>query len=131
MTKTAPLCRVTLPAVSLPQALWRWLGPRTFADSEATRRSRLLWLMLVMGVVLSLVGAIAAFFDPHNDVRVTVVFYGVLLSWLGGVHAIARHGRVALGAWIFSTFYWLMTAFVTLKFGGMQGQFASVFASAP
>ncbi len=114
--------------VSLPQALWRWLGPRTFADSETTRRSRLLWLMLVMGVVLSMVGAVAAFLDPRNDFRVTLVFYSVLLTWLGVVHSIARSSRVTLAAWIFSTFYWLMTAFVTLKFGGMKGQFASVFA---
>jgi len=56
------------------------------------------------------------------------VFYGILLTWLVLVHAIARGGRVTLAAWVFSTFYWLMTAFVTLKFGGMQGQFASVFA---
>jgi signal transduction histidine kinase/CheY-like chemotaxis protein len=114
--------------VLVPPALRRWLAPRTFPDPETTRRARLLARLLGLGVLLALVGAIAAFVDPRNDVRVTLVFYGVLFGWLALVHTIARSGRVTLAAWVFSIFYWLMTAFVTLAFGGMQGQFASVFA---
>jgi signal transduction histidine kinase len=112
----------------VPPALRQWLTPRSFSDPETTRRARLLSRLLGLGAVLSLLGAGSALADRRNDVRVTLVFYGVLWGWLVMVHAIARRGRVTLAAWIFSLFYWLMTAFVTLFFGGMQGQFASVFA---
>ncbi|HXJ21057.1 MAG TPA: ATP-binding protein [Polyangia bacterium] len=112
----------------VPPAVRQWLSPRSFPDPETTRRSRLLSRLLGLGVLLSLIGAASALADRRNDPRVTLVFYGVLWAWLAMVHSIARSGRVTLAAWIFSIFYWLMTAFVTLTFGGMQGQFASVFA---
>ncbi|HEX5098894.1 MAG TPA: ATP-binding protein [Polyangiaceae bacterium] len=106
----------------------RWLRAPSFADAETTRQAELLYRLLRAMVLLSLLAAGASAFDSRNEPRVTVEFYAVVLAWLAGVMAIVRTGRVVLAAWIFSSFFWCIIAFVTLVFGGLQGQNASVFA---
>ncbi|HWP07582.1 MAG TPA: ATP-binding protein [Polyangiaceae bacterium] len=106
----------------------RWLRAPTFEDAEKTRQAELLYRLLRAMVLLALLAAGASVFDPRNQLRVTVEFYAVVLAWLAGVLAIVRAGRVVLAAWIFSSLFWGIIAFVTLVFGGMQGQNASVFA---
>lgn len=106
----------------------RWLRAPTFEDPEQTRQADLLYrLVRAMGLLVILAAA-ASVLDVRNDVRVTAGFYTVVLAWLAGVLAIVRAGRVVLAAWIFSSLFWMLIAFVTLVFGGMQGQNASIFA---
>src|SRR6187397_2419954 len=99
----------------------RWLRAPTFEDAEKTRQAELLYRLLRAMVLLALLAAGASVFDPRNQLRVTVEFYAVVLAWLAGVLAIVRAGRVVLAAWIFSSLFWALIAFVTLVFGGMQG----------
>src|SRR5262245_17216913 len=95
---------------------------------EVTRKARLLSRLLLASAVLVVVGSVPGLVDPRNDLHTTLVFYAVLLGWLGSTALIVRRGRVELGAWIFSLVYWVVIAFVTLAFGGLQGQSASLFA---
>jgi len=106
----------------------RWLRAPTFEDAERTRQAELLHRLLRAMGLLVILAAGASAFDVRNDVRVTAGFYAVVLGWLAGVLAIVRTGRVVLAAWIFSSLFWVLIAFVTLVFGGMQGQNASIFA---
>jgi signal transduction histidine kinase/ActR/RegA family two-component response regulator len=106
----------------------RWLRAPTFDDTEKTRRAELLYRLVRAMGLLVIVGAGASFFDERNDVRVTIPFYAAVLLWLVGVLAVVRSGRVVLAAWVFSAFFWALIAFVTLVFGGLQGQNASIFA---
>jgi len=106
----------------------RWLRAPTFEDAETTRQAELLYRLLRAMVLLALLAAGASALDSRNELRITVAFYAVVFAWLAGVLAIVRAGRVVLAAWIFSSFFWGLIAFVTLVFGGMQGQNASIFA---
>jgi len=106
----------------------RWLTAPSFEDAERTRQAALLHRLLRAMGLLVVLAAGASVLDARNDVRVTVAFYTVVLAWLAGVLAIVRAGRVVLAAWIFSSLFWALIAFVTLVFGGMQGQNASIFA---
>jgi signal transduction histidine kinase/CheY-like chemotaxis protein len=105
-----------------------WLSAPTFHDIETTRRARLLHRLVLAMALLAVIGAVASLFDPRNELRVTVVFYAVVWACLGAVLAVVRAGRVVLAAWVFSLFFWVLIASVTLLFGGMQGQNASTFA---
>jgi len=84
-------------------------------------------LLLAMAV-LAAAGMSVALLDPRNSVGVTLVFYGLIFGWLAVVLAVARRGRVVFAAWVFALFFWSLIAFVTLAFGGLQGQNASTFA---
>jgi signal transduction histidine kinase/CheY-like chemotaxis protein len=106
----------------------RWLRAPTFEDAETTRQAELLYRLLRAMVLLAFLAAGASALDSRNQLRVTVEFYAVVLAWLAGVLAIVRAGRVVLAAWILSAVFWGIIAFVTLVFGGMQGQNASIFA---
>jgi signal transduction histidine kinase len=106
----------------------KWLRAPAFDDAEKTRQAGLLFRLVRAMTLLVVVGAGASIFDARNDIRVTVPFYGVVLAWLASVLACVRRGRVVLAAWVFSLFFWGLIAFVTLVFGGLQGQNASLFA---
>jgi len=106
----------------------KWLRAPAFDDAETTRRAGLLFRLVRAMQMLVLVGAGASVFEPRNDLRVTVSFYAVVLGWLAVVLAFVRKGKVALAAWVFSLFFWVLIAFVTLVFGGLEGQNASLFA---
>jgi two-component system, cell cycle sensor histidine kinase and response regulator CckA len=106
----------------------KWLTPPSFPDVEATRQAHLLYRLLQAMVLLTIVGVGGGLLDPRNDFIVTVLVYGTILSWFAIVAAIVRRGRVKLAAWTLGLFFWVLIAFVTLAFGGLQGQNASVFA---
>jgi len=106
----------------------RWLTAPTFDDIEKTRQAALLYRLSGVMILLSGLGAGSGLLDRHNQLGVTLLFWTVVLSWLGVVAALVRRGRVVLGAWALSSFFWVLVAFATLFFGGMRGQIASVFA---
>ncbi|HEX2733754.1 MAG TPA: ATP-binding protein [Polyangiaceae bacterium] len=88
----------------------------------------MLFRLLLAVTPLGLFAGIASLLDPRNDVSVTIVFYAAIFTWLLVVYCVARTGLINLAAWVFSLFFWIVIAFVTLVFGGLQGQFASTFA---
>lgn len=106
----------------------RWFRAPVFPDPEVTRQARLLFRLLLSMFGLVFVAAGTSLFDRRNDVLVTIAFYAVVVGWLWVVGAVARTGRIVLAAWVFSLFFWGLIAYVTLVFGGMQGQNASTFA---
>jgi signal transduction histidine kinase/CheY-like chemotaxis protein len=106
----------------------KWLTPPIFADVETTRQARLLYRLLQAMVLLTVVGVGGGLLDPRNDIRVTLLLYSTIFAWFALVGAIVRRGRVTLAAWLLGLFFWALIAFVTLAFGGLQGQNASVFA---
>lgn len=99
-------------------------------DLETARKARLLFRLLAAMSALAVVGAAASLLDERNDVWITVTFYALILVAFGIVALIVRSGRVLLAAWICSLYFWCLIAFVTLYFGGMQGQNAANFAVA-
>jgi two-component system, cell cycle sensor histidine kinase and response regulator CckA len=105
-----------------------WLKPPEFEDRERTRQGRLLHRLLVAMAVCGLLSISVALLDPKNSLPITLSFYGATFGWLAVVTAIVRRGRVVLAAWVLSLFFWALIAFVTLGFGGLQGQNASTFA---
>ena len=106
----------------------QWYRAPTFSDPEATRQARLLFRLLWTMFGLVFLAAGTSVLDGRNDLRVTGVFYAVVMAWLWVVGRVARTGRVVLAAWVFSLFFWSLIAYVTLTFGGMRGENASVFA---
>lgn len=97
-------------------------------DAEEVRRVHLLTRLVATMAVLTLIGAISAWFAPGNDLLVTALFYACVWAWLGTIYVLARRGHVASATWIFAASFWVLIAGVTLFFGGMQGQNASTFA---
>jgi len=106
----------------------KWFRAPVFADAEVTRQARLLYRLLWSMFVLVFVATGTSLLDPRNSVLVTAAFYAVVVGWLGVVGGVTRTGRVKLAAWVFSLFFWGLIAYVTLVFGGMQGQNAATFA---
>ena len=106
----------------------KWLRAPAFDDAETTRQAGLLFRLVRAMLMLVVVGAGASLLDARNDPRVTALFYTVVLAWFAVVLAFARRGKVVLATWVFSLFFWGLIAFVTLVFGGLQGQNASLFA---
>lgn len=106
----------------------KWLQAPAFDDAETTRRAGLLFRLVRAMLLLVVVGAGASLLDARNDPHVTALFYAVVLAWFAVVLAFARQGKVVLATWVFSLFFWGLIAFVTLVFGGLQGQNASLFA---
>jgi signal transduction histidine kinase len=96
-------------------------------DFELERKIGLLRVVIRAMAVMNGAGAIAALLEPANDVRVTVPFYLVILAVIYALHRAVRPSTVTFGAWAVSLFLWCLVAFVTLFFGGLQGQTASVF----
>lgn len=108
--------------------MMKWYAAPVFEDAETNRRAQVLWRILTATVGLVVLGTVVALADSRNDVRVTLLFYGPVYLCHASVAVLVRKGRVNLAAWLLSVFCWLQIAFVTVSFGGLQGQNASVFA---
>jgi len=106
----------------------QWLTPPSFPDGETTRRAGLLYRLLQAMALMVILAVGGGLLDRHNDIRTTLLLYSVILGWLAVVAAIVRRGGVTLAAWTFGLFFWALIAFVTLAFGGLQGENASLFA---
>jgi signal transduction histidine kinase/ActR/RegA family two-component response regulator len=105
-----------------------WFRAPVFADAEVTRQARLLYRLLWSMFALVFVATGTSLLDARNRPLVTAAFYAVVVGWLCVVAGVTRTGRVKLAAWVFSLFFWGLIAYVTLAFGGMQGQNAATFA---
>ena len=90
-------------------------------------RARLLGRLTIAMIVMAVLGAVASLLEPRNHADVTLFFYGVVIAWLAVVALVARHGRLALAAWLLTSMFWVLIAAVTVLFGGMQGQNAACF----
>ncbi len=77
---------------------------------------------------MALVGVAVALLEGKNDLRITVAFYLPALGCLIALWALVRSGRLKAAGWALSLFFWGITAFVTLFFGGLKGQNAAGFA---
>ncbi|HYQ41553.1 MAG TPA: ATP-binding protein [Polyangiaceae bacterium] len=104
-----------------------WLSIPGLPDEEDARRFRLLSRMLIAMIGLAFVGLGTSLLEPRNDVKVTLLFYGIVLCCLLAVGVFLRRGRVLAAGWVLSIFFWLLVAIVTVLFGGMQGQNAACF----
>lgn len=104
-----------------------WLSPPSLGI-ETERQISLLHRLLKTMFGLALLAQVLSFFDPANDWRINLGFYGAIYVWLGIAWMLVRRRKVAAAAWSMGFFYWFVIALVTLLFGGMQGQNASVFA---
>lgn len=107
--------------------LRNWLTPPVFNDEETTRQAHLLYRIFRAMGLLALVAGLASLLDSKNDVLLTVVFYSLVLGWIGVLVSVVRAGRTRLAAWACGVIFWLIIAMVTLFFGGMKGQNASTF----
>ncbi|MEO6599926.1 MAG: ATP-binding protein [Polyangiaceae bacterium] len=96
-------------------------------NEDDARRARQLYRMLAAMVCLAVVGFVISLFEPHNDIHISVRFYGLVVMFLIGVGFFIRRGRVRAAGWVLSIFFWLLIALVTLLFGGLQGQNAGCF----
>ncbi|HYP99596.1 MAG TPA: ATP-binding protein [Polyangiaceae bacterium] len=107
--------------------MWSWLKLPSLPDEEDARRQRLLSRMLAAMVGLAFLGCGSSLLEPHNSAKITLLFYGIVLVCLLGVGVFLWRGRVIAAGWVLSIFFWLLIAFVTVLFGGMQGQNAASF----
>jgi len=107
--------------------MFGWLRVSTPPSEESSRRAELLKRVLWSMTGLVPLGVASASLEEKNDVRLTFVFYGSVLLGLAFVAGIVRLGRELLAAVLLSWFFWLLVAFVTVKFGGLTGQWATVF----
>ena len=96
-------------------------------DEEKARKALLLTSVLRTMVAMGVLGFAASLFAEGNDVRVSLVFYGLAFAGIFGLAYAVRRGRVILVAWGVSAFFWVLIALVTLFFGGMEGQNAASF----
>jgi len=95
---------------------------------EKERQISLLRRLVKTMFGIALLAQALSFLDSTNDWRVNLGFYATIYVWLGIAWLFVRRRKVATAAWSLGLFYWLLIAVVTLLFGGMQGQYASVFA---
>lgn len=105
-----------------------WYTAPVFENSETNRQAQMLWRILKVTLALVLLGTVVALADSRNDPQTTLLFYGPVYLCYLGVGLLVRRGKVVFAAWLLSVFCWLLIAFVTLSFGGLQGQNASVLA---
>ena len=108
--------------------MFSWLEPPNLDEEERSRRAALVRGLITIMMAMAVIGMVPALLEPKNSLLVTLGFYGAVLGWLVVVRVILNKGNVVLAAWILSMFFWVLVAFVTLFFGGMQGQNASTFA---
>ena len=64
--------------------MWSWFKLPSLPGEEDARRARQLTRMLAIMVALACLGLTAALFEPRNEKKVTLLFYGVVLGWLMG-----------------------------------------------
>src|SRR3990167_2350145 len=96
---------------------------------DHARKVRLLRTVLRTMLALGAFGAVSSLLEPANPLWVTGLFYGLVFVALYGLHHALRRGAVMLGVWAVGGVLWAVVAFVTLFFGGMQGQNAAVFGA--
>lgn len=104
-----------------------WFSPPSLGI-ETERQTSLLRRLLKTMFGLAFLAQALSFFDKANDWRINLTFYGAIYVWLGIAWVLVQRRKVAIAAWSMGIFYWVIIALVTLLFGGMQGQYASVFA---
>ncbi len=97
------------------------------APADAARRAQLMMSVLRTMVAMGTVGLIAALIDRRNDPLVSVVFYAPIFAAVLWMRHMVKRGHVLLTAWVSSMFFWVLIAFVTLCFGGLQGGNAACF----
>lgn len=98
----------------------------TEVDASSPRAAtlrRILWMMIGLTTFVTTF----ALLDSSNDRAFTLVFYGGVYGVLFGLLFAVRKGHLRFGAWATSLFFWVLTAFVTLFLGGMQGHNAASF----
>lgn len=78
--------------------------------------------------LLALTGAATSLLEPENNIPITSAFYGTVFAWLLVVGWMVRVGKLVAAGWSLGLFFWGLIAVVTVLFGGLQGQNASVFA---
>jgi signal transduction histidine kinase len=83
--------------------------------------------MLAAMAGLALLGLASSLLEPRNDAKITLLFYGIVLLWLGVVGIFLQRGRLVAAGWVLGLFFWLLIAVVTILFGGLQGQNAACF----
>jgi hypothetical protein len=77
--------------------------------------------------LLAIFAGLSSLLNEENKLLVSAAFYGAVMAWIGAAAWLVRRGRVLAAAWSMGVFYWILVAAVTLLFGGLQGQFATVF----
>jgi signal transduction histidine kinase len=102
-------------------------SPPGVFEEERARKVRLLSSVLRAMVVMGAIALVAALIDARNDLRVTLGFYLGVFSGIFWLWRAARNGRVEAAAWSVSLFFWVLVAFVTLFFNGLQGENAAAF----
>ncbi len=108
--------------------LREWWTPPALDGEENHAKAGLLYRLLKVMVLLVLLGAGSSLLEPENNIAVTFTFYGSVLVWIFVVVFMVRAGKLAAAGWSLGLFFWGLIAAVTVLFGGMQGQNASVFA---
>ena len=103
------------------------LHTQGMAEADKARKIRLLTSVLRTMVLMGALGLIAAIVDGRNDTRVTLGFYTPVFLGIFWLSRAVRRGRVEVVAWSVSLFFWIIVAFVTLFFGGLQGENATCF----
>ncbi len=103
------------------------LHTQGMAEAEKARKVRLLTSVLRTMVLMGALGFAAAIVDGRNDTRVTLGFYAPVFLAIFWQSRAVRRGRVEVVAWSVSLFFWTIIAFVTLFFGGLQGENATCF----
>jgi signal transduction histidine kinase/CheY-like chemotaxis protein len=78
--------------------------------------------------VVAVAACLGGLLEPKNDWRATLAVYGVTFLALLGFGALLRRKRFKAAGLALAIFIWLLVAFVTLFFGGLKGENASVFA---
>lgn len=107
--------------------MFSWLRSSAPHDGEKGRRAVLVQRVLKAMLALVFLSAFSALLESGNSVQFTLFFYGGVLVWLLFVELLLLRGHPRSAAWLLCGFFWLLIAFVTLFFGGMRGQYASVF----
>jgi hypothetical protein len=75
-----------------------WLSPPSLGI-ETERQISLLHRLLKTMFGIALLAQVLSFFDPANDWRVTLAFYGAIYVWLGIAWVLVRRRKVAAAAW--------------------------------
>ncbi len=114
--------------LSYLSALSRFFDLSSLDETEHARKAALLRSVIRAMIGMAVLGFVASLVDRRNDVRVGLVFYGLVSLCIFWLSRAVRSGRVVLAAWSVSAFVWSLIAFVTLFFGGLHGGNAACFA---
>ena len=103
------------------------LIPLAATSEEAASKARLLLKIVVAMMVATVIGFVAALFEPKNDVVITASFYSLVFTSLVWFIILLRKGKVLVAGWVLVIFIWLIVACATLFFGGLRSQIPVVF----